>query len=132
MEINRMDSNSLNIMEYSLCLDAQHTPAASGKMAKTSPNSANVNRLSQYKSNLSSFYFTNDDDERDEEVINENEVKAAPNRGNTASYSSESLNKNGNNGIELDTVKHKLSSLWNNVKYGRSFSFHSFELCLKY
>ena len=114
-----MDSNSLNIMEYSLCLDAQHTPA-SGKQAKTSPNSANVNRLSQYKSNLNSFYFTNDDDERDEEVINENEVKAAPNRSNSGAYSSESLNKNG---IELDTVKHKLSSLWNNVKYGRFLSF---------
>jgi hypothetical protein len=125
MEPNPGDS--LNIMEDSLCLDEQHA-ASAPKPAKTSPMSnASGNRLSQFKSNLNSFYFTNDDDERDEEVISENEVRPAAGRNAFSDGLSKTSSSNniGNNGIELDTVKHKLSSLWNNVKYGRCAFFYA-------
>nr|AWV66692.1 cysteine protease ATG4-like-2 [Brachionus koreanus] len=71
----------------------------------------NSNRpLQNFSSNsFQSMSFVNIDNE----VINGNRFNSEPREKSDDSDSS-------NNGIELEHVKHKLSSLWNNVKYGWS------------
>lgn len=92
---------------------------------------------SSHNANLNSFYLAGDADDEDESQrhfksihIPTNELTTSHNdtadttRRNSASNNSgndpmrDSSATIGNSGIELDTVKHKLSSIWNNVKYG--------------
>ena len=94
---------------------------------------------SSHNANLNSFYLAGDADDEDESQrhfksihIPTNELTTSTSHNDTAdttrrnSASNNSGNEPmrdssatiGNSGIELDTVKHKLSSIWNNVKYG--------------
>ncbi len=59
--------------------------------------------------NINSFYFFNDDEDDEHKLT-------AGAQNNFHTYSKNTNNKEG--GIELDSVKHKLSSIWNNMKYG--------------
>ena len=183
MDLNANDLASLNIMEYSLCLDdhptisKQSTSSKGGNFAKLKSSIMNktnkTNETNDKQMNtFNSFYLTNDyetgsvvsdgnenreqmnkvqridnieeeeedvdhvEDDEDEVVFNlkgEYEHKSDTsqnkrslksnqysnvNNSDVTSNSSNSINTN-TNVIELDSVKHKLSSIWNNVKYGK-------------
>ena len=207
MEFNANDVASLNIMEYSLCLDDHPAPNILNQQQKMTQNNADKNSKLPHKStihanqfrfdknmnNFSSFYLTNDydaheqphqpkreakpsidiinedddtEDDDDDEIFNLNgeyrtkststnkkettssnfkeknvvniEKSASGsslsknniNNNSGGSISNSNINANANNVIELDTVKHKLSSIWNNVKYGKEISIY-FEISIK-
>jgi len=215
MDLNANDLASLNIMEYSLCLDdhpatppviLKPSTTKGGNFAKlkssiinktTSNNNETINANSNSSSigsfkfdkqinTFNSFYLTNDfdsgggtggggggkeqmnkfqkidnieeeedvdhvEDDEDEVVFNlkgeyeqksdtsqnkrnikVNQYSSVNNNNNdntiinsngAISCSNNNSNGNTNNVIELDSVKHKLSSIWNNVKYGKNILF---------
>ena len=69
--------------------------------------------------NLNSFYLANDYEADDEDHFH-NHFKSIhlPSQSESNGLNLNQKDSLPNNGIELDSVKHKLSSLWNNVKYG--------------
>lgn len=97
--------------------------------------------------NLASFYLTPNEDELDEYDVEDEEESAkhgvdpfksvhipgddlavdnksaststARRNSNSLNESKDAASSSTTAGIELDAVKHKLSSIWNNVKYGR-------------
>jgi hypothetical protein len=111
-------------------------PIAPSQFAK-SQNTTTATTAAAFKQNLSnlskspnfnSFYFFNDDD--DESEVNGKPSLDSPATFNTiaeepsAASNSENVNQsNKETGLELDSVKHKLSSLWNNVKYSKFIYF---------
>jgi cysteine protease ATG4 len=178
MDFNSNEACSLNIMEYSLCLD-DHSALNATTTTNKNNNKALGNTFSHLKSTtmsshtkfdkhvntslntFNSFYLTNEsdtnelvkdnpfhnineeiecsNDDDDEIVFNLNKAEYKSNKTNDndinkkveikptkkAEEQSSTMNNcsnsnSNNNVIELDTVKHKLSSLWNNVKYGWS------------
>ena len=175
MDFNSNDVASLNIMEYSLCLDDQPAVAPPGPTRleknnsktggggnfaklKSSINQQNSFKFDKQMNTLTSFYLTNDYDHHNpngdakernaqfqniDEVEDEDEVVFNLNVDKNTTYSQNkngnkainrtasantnatntiatNSNNNNNNVIELDAVKHKLSSIWNNVKYGKN------------
>ena len=182
MDLNANDLASLNIMEYSLCLDDHPTLSKQSSSSSKGGNFAKLKSSIMNKTNktndkqmntFNSFYLTNDyetggvvgdgnenrekmnkfqkidnieeeeedvdhvEDDEDEVVFNlkgeyEHKSDTSQNKRNlksnqysnvnnndVTSNSANSINANSTNVIELDSVKHKLSSIWNNVKYGK-------------
>jgi hypothetical protein len=73
--------------------------------------------------NFSSFYLPSEEmnaTDLEEFNLKRNTTVTQNNRAADLSPSNHNTttNNNNNNVIELDTVKHKISSFWNNVKYG--------------
>ena len=97
---------SLDLMDYSLCLDnldSKDMKDSTMTLRTSNLNSAQYRQLPRPQPNSqidASFYFTEDD-----------ETELESNKRANSVY-------NNNKPIELDSVKHKLSSIWNNFKYG--------------
>ena len=88
-------------------------------MHNASLNSRNPVDLSK-SPNFNSFYFLNDDE--DNNGLIDSKTKNNPDSKSSKFNASEILENNANSresGLELESVKHKLSSLWNNVKYSK-------------
>lgn len=101
MEINKKYDQTMNVSyfdEHSLCHisyeDIKENKNCNRPLPNLSPNT------------LQSMSFINIENDS----FNENRISSEPR--------DKSEDSDSNNGIELEHVKHKLSSLWNNVKYG--------------
>ncbi len=98
---------SLDLMDYSLCLDnleSKDLKASLITLRTHNLNSSEYHQLTtphQHNKIDASFYYAEDDE--------------------TEQESNKKVNTVNNKPIELDTVKHKLSSIWNNFKYGNFF-----------
>ncbi|CAF0807789.1 unnamed protein product [Brachionus calyciflorus] len=134
---NSTTSNSKmdNIMDFSLCLDDQSlfhinpndlNDSESTKVtnSKNIPlrNLNNTNRNSINKGNMSFINLNDDDEDSLKDFYSSSDHYRNSSNLNTKNKDDEGQDEDDStsNGIELDIVKHKLSNMWNNFKYGWS------------
>lgn len=98
---------------------ASNSRQCHGKSTLSTTTTSPKKLFDQANPNLNSFYLPNacEADDEDENHFKSMHLPSKTDANNT------SLKDSFQNGIELDSVKHKLSSLWNNVKYGKFYLF---------
>lgn len=113
------NSNSMSILNIE---DRSKVKNVQNLKSKLNNNRTKTN-LDRINNNLTSFYLANEEmistDLDENHIDNNNQMKNS---------SRDVQNRDQNNGIELDTVKHKISNLWNNVKYGNTLGYNHYKM----
>jgi hypothetical protein len=106
--------SSLDCMDYSFCFDATN---GHGNHSLNRPSTFNEYDYVEYNSRSKAHK----DDEDDDAFYDRDGSKP---QAATASLNTDEYRYISDNTTEIDRVKNKLSTLWNNVKYGKKYCFN--------